>query len=105
MSALRRYSPIGFFLLEFGVGSTGCGSAFGGKTGARSVARYWVAGIPTWRLNTLLKRGIEPKPAANTTSLMRFAGSASKVLAFSTRTRATYSVSVMPVARLNNLQK
>jgi hypothetical protein len=30
----------------------------------RRAARYSVGGIPTWRLNTLLKRGIEPNPAA-----------------------------------------
>src|ERR1017187_7970213 len=73
--------------------------------GERSVARYCVGGIPTYRLNTLLKRGIDPKPAAYTTSLTRSDGSTSNVFAFSTRTRATYSVSVMPVAFLKSLQK
>ena len=27
-------------------------------------ARYWLGAIPAYRLNTLLKRGMEPKPAA-----------------------------------------
>src|ERR1019366_1079129 len=90
-----------------GPGEGGCGKGLEAHItkGERSVARYCVGGIPTYRLNTLLKLGIDPKPAAYTTSLMRSDGSTSNVLAFSTRTRATYSVSVMPVAFLKSLQK
>ena len=43
--------------------------------------------------------------AAKTISEMRSDGLLKSVLAFSTRTRATYSVSVMLVAFLNSLQK
>src|SRR5271157_1377445 len=72
---------------------------------ARRAALYAVGAMPRYRLNTQLKRGIEPKPDAYTISETRNDGFTSNVLAFSRRTRVTYSVSVMPVARLNSLQK
>src|SRR5579862_9407081 len=72
---------------------------------ARNAVRYAEGGIPTKRLNTLLNCGMDPNPAAKTTSEIRSEGSASRALAFTTRTRATYSVRVIPVAFLKILQK
>src|SRR3974377_2164624 len=46
-------------------------SAFEPGPEERSAARYSVGGMPTCRLKTLLKRGIEPKPEAKTTSEIR----------------------------------